>query len=305
MQVLTTPESCFENLPGYDFSPNYRVIGDGEGGELKVHYIDEGPQNGTPVLLMHGEPSWSYLYRKMIPGLLAQGYRVLAPDLVGFGRSDKPAEQDNYTYQTHVDWMAAWLNAMNVSDVVLFCQDWGGLIGLRLVADQPQKFAGVVVANTMLPTGDVSPGEAFLAWQKYSQETENFDVGAIIGRATVSDLSPEIIAAYNAPYPDDSYKAGARKFPLLVPTTPDDPSSQSNRDAWKALAESKIPFLTAFSDQDPVTKGGDKVFQKLLPNTAGQQHTTIEQGGHFLQEDKGEELAQVVSGFIKDNKIGN
>ena len=254
--------------------------------------------DGQVVLLMHGEPSWSYLYRKMIPGLVAAGYRVLAPDLVGFGRSDKPTELDDYTYQAHVNWMTDWLNSLDLTRVVLFCQDWGGLIGLRLVAGQPTRFAGVVAANTMLPTGDVPAGDAFLAWQQYSQTSDNFDVGSIINRAAVNPLSPEIIAAYNAPYPDDSYKAGARKFPLLVPTNPEDPASEPNLQAWKILASSGIPFLTAFSDQDPITKGGERVFHKLLPGCEGQKHITTQGAGHFLQEDKGEELADIMVGFI-------
>lgn len=304
MHVLRTPDSQFEHLTGYNFSPNYINVDDGQGGQLRLHYVDEGPTEGIPVLLMHGEPSWSYLYRTMIPGLVAAGYRVLAPDLVGFGRSDKPAERDDYTYQAHVNWMTHWLNAVDISQVVLFCQDWGGLIGLRLVADQPSRFAGVVVANSFLPTGDASPGQAFLDWQAYSQNAPQFPVGSIINRATVRDLSPEVIAAYDAPYPDDRYKAGARKFPLLVPISPDDPASQPNRDAWKTLAGLAIPFLTAFSDQDPVSRGGDLVFQRMLPGCARQKHLTIKQAGHFLQEDKGPELAEVIIGFINDNGIG-
>ena len=303
MKILRTPDERFDNLPGYGFNPNYVTIQDSSDIELRVHYLDEGPQDGTPVLLMHGEPSWSYLYRKMVPGLVAAGHRVIAPDLIGFGRSDKPVEREDYTYQAHVDWMTQWLNAVDLNGCVLFCQDWGGLIGLRLVADQPQRFAGVVAANTFLPTGDAEPSQAFLDWQAFSQNVPEFPVGGIIDGATVSKLSDDIRAAYDAPFPDESYKAGARQFPMLVPISPDNPASEANRAAWKVLAGLSLPFLTAFSDQDPVTAGGDQAFQKMLPGSAGQKHTTIEQGGHFLQEDKGEELADVVVAFIADNKL--
>lgn len=303
MHYKRTPDSHFENLSGFNFQANYQMIPDGVGGKLRVHYLDEGSADGPIVILMHGEPSWCYLYRKMIPGLVAAGYRVIAPDLIGFGRSDKPTERDDYTYQAHVDWMIAWFDALDLDRVTLFCQDWGGLIGLRLVAAQPNNFAGVVAANTMLPTGEVSPGEAFLAWQKFSQNTDDFNVGTIIRGSMVSDLSPEVVAAYNAPFPDDSYKAGARKFPLLVPTSFDDPAAEPNRAAWKILTNCEIPFVTAFSDQDPITKGGDRVFQKLLPGCQGQPHRIIESAGHFLQEEKGEELAQLIIQFMKHNNI--
>ena len=303
MQVLRTPDEQFENLPGYAFDPNYLTINADDGTELRIHYLDEGDAEGLPVLLMHGEPSWSYLYRKMIPGLVAAGYRVIAPDLVGFGRSDKPAEREDYTYQRHVDWMAAWLTQMDLQNTVLFCQDWGGLIGLRLVAEHSERFAGVVAGNTFLPTGDVDPGEAFLKWQNFSQTVPEFPTGGIIQGATVSDLSADVIAAYDAPYPDESYKAGARQFPMLVPISPDNPASQANREAWKVLAGLEIPFLTAFSDKDPVTAGGDKAFQKMIAGANGQNHTTIIDGGHFLQEDKGEELADVIVAFVKDNQL--
>lgn len=305
MKALRTPDHHFKNLPGYDFKPNYVSIDDGDGGSLRVHYLDEGPADGQVVLLMHGEPSWSYLYRKMIPGLVSTGYRVVAPDLPGFGRSDKPAERSDYSYQNHVDWMTRWLTAVGLNQVVLFCQDWGGLIGLRLVAEHTGRFIGVVAGNTFLPTGDVDPGEAFLNWQNFSQTVPEFPVGNIIDGATVSQLDDEIKAAYNAPYPDESYKSGARQFPLLVPTKPDDPASAPNRAAWSVLSTLTIPFLTAFSDKDPVTAGGEKVFQKMIPGTNGQKHVTIKDGGHFLQEDKGEELAEIIIGFINDNEFGD
>lgn len=303
MKILRTPDAQFEGLPGYDFNPNYLTVDDGEGGPLRMHYLDEGDKNGQVVLLMHGEPSWSYLYRKMIPGLVAAGYRVLAPDLAGFGRSDKPSERNDYTYQRHVDWMAQWLLAMGVNDIVLFCQDWGGLIGLRLVAEHESLFSGVVAANTFLPTGDADPGEAFTKWQAFSQTVPEFPTGSIIDGATESELSAEIVAAYDAPYPDETYKEGARQFPLLVPITPDNVASEKNRSAWKVLSKFQKPFLTAFSDKDPITAGGDKAFQEMVPGTKGQKHVTIIGGGHFLQEDKGEELADVVVQFIVDNEL--
>ncbi len=303
MDSLRTPDHRFENLPGYSFAPNYLNIDDGDGGELRVHYLDEGPNNGLAVLLMHGEPSWSYLYRKMIPGLVDAGYRVLAPDLVGFGRSDKPARRDDYTYQRHIDWMTKWLHGVGANNLVLFCQDWGGLIGLRLVASEPERFAGVVAANTFLPTGDQEASQEFMDWQSFSQSVPEFPAGNIIKGATVSELSADVITAYNAPYPDESFKEGARQFPMLVPTTPDNPASQANREAWQVLKHYDKPFLTAFSDQDPITKGGDLAFQKMIAGAKGQAHVTIEGGGHFLQEDKGEELANVLVKFIQSNEL--
>lgn len=298
MEALRTPDDRFENLPGYSFEPHYVDVPDGEGGSLRVHYIDEGPRDAAPVLLMHGEPSWCYLYRKMVPIVAAAGFRAIAPDLPGFGRSDKPSKRTDYTFQRHVDWMTSFIKAIDLQEATMLGQDWGGLIGLRLVAENPDRFARVVAANTFLPTGDRPAGEAFLRWQKYSQETPIFHVGGIIRGGCKSDLSPEVIEAYNAPFPDDTYKEGARQFPLLVPTSPDDPASEPNRAAWKVLAAWEKPFLCAFSDEDPVTKGGEKGFQAMVPGTKGQPHTTIVGGGHFLQEDKGEELAKVVVDFI-------
>ncbi|WP_208028334.1 haloalkane dehalogenase [Rhabdothermincola sediminis] len=299
MESLRTPDERFTNLPGFPFEPHYVEVPDGDGGSLRVHYLDEGPPEGGIVLLMHGEPSWSYLYRKMIPVLTGAGLRAIAPDLVGFGRSDKPAHRSDYTYQRHVDWMrAALLDALDLSGVTLVCQDWGGLIGLRLVGEHPDRFARVVAANTFLPTGDNHPGEAFLAWQRFSQEVETFPVGAIVNGGCVTDLAPEVIAAYDAPFPDESYKEGARQFPVLVPTRPDDPASAANRAAWRVLERYDRPFLTAFSDLDPITAGAERVLRERIPGAAGQAHTTIEGGGHFLQEDRGEELARVVVDFV-------
>ena len=293
MEILRTPEERFSDLPGYSFEPHYVEV-DG----LRIHYVDEGPGDAEPVLMMHGEPSWSYLYRKMIPVITAAGYRALAPDLVGFGRSDKPARREDYTYQRHVDWMRGFLEALDLKGITLVGQDWGGLIGLRLAAEHEERFARIVAANTGLPTGDITMGEAFLRWQRYSQSVPVFHAGGIVKGGCVSELSAEVIAAYDAPFPDDSYKAGARQFPLLVPTTPDDPAAVPNRKAWEVLSRWEKPFLTAFSDSDPVTRGADRLFKQVIPGAKDQPHTTIAGAGHFLQEDKGEELAQVVVDFM-------
>jgi len=293
MEVLRTPDERFENLAGYEFEPHY-----GEVNGLRVHYLDEGPPGAAPVLLLHGEPSWCYLYRKMIPVITRAGLRAVAPDFAGFGRSDKPASRDDYTYQMHVDVMAAFVERLDLRDITLVCQDWGGLIGLRVAAEHEERFARIVAANTFLPTGDNEPGEAFLRWQRFSQEAPELPVGRIVNGGCVSDLPAEVVAAYEAPFPDERYKAGARAFPALVPTRPDDPASGANRKAWEVLRRWEKPFLTAFSDSDPITRGGDRAFQTLVPGTKGQPHTTIEGAGHFLQEDKGEELAAVVVGFI-------
>ncbi|HSX89283.1 MAG TPA: haloalkane dehalogenase [Pseudomonas sp.] len=298
MEFLRTPDSRFANLPGYAFSPHYLMVDDGEGGQLRVHYLDEGPAAAHPLLLMHGEPSWSYLYRKMIPILVAAGHRVIAPDLIGFGRSDKPTRREDYSYQRHVGWMQSVLDQLQLERITLVCQDWGGLLGLRLVAAHPERFARVVAANTMLPTGDHNPGEAFKNWQKFSQEVPVFPAGGVIKGGTINPLPQAVVDAYDAPYPDERYKEGARQFPLLVPTTPDNPASAANRAAWQVLGQWQKPFLTAFSDSDPVTAGGDKVMQKLIPGTRGQAHTTIVGAGHFLQEDQGEQLAETVLRFI-------
>ncbi|MCU1371594.1 MAG: Haloalkane dehalogenase [Ilumatobacteraceae bacterium] len=304
MDALRTPEDRFEGLPGWDFAPHHVEVDDpdapeGGGGSLRVHYIDEGPADAPPVLLLHGEPTWGYLYRHMIPELVAAGHRCIVPDLVGFGRSDKPTRQEDHTYARHVEWMrTALFDRLDLTDITLFVQDWGGLIGLRLVAEHPERFARVAVGNTGLPTGDQPMSDAFLAWQEFARTTEAFPVGAIINGGCTTALAPEVVAGYDAPFPDDTYLAGPRAMPSLVPTTPDDPAAAANREAWEALARFDKPFLCAFSDADPITKGGDRVFHKLVPGTAGQAHTTIEGGGHFLQEDRGRQLAGILIGFI-------
>jgi len=293
MEVLRTPDERFTNLPGYKFAPHYVEVNG-----LRMHYVDEGPRAADPVLMLHGEPSWSYLYRKMIPVITAAGHRAIAPDLIGFGRSDKLARREDYSYQMHVDAIAGFIRALDLRNITLVGQDWGGLIGLRVAAEHPERFARIVAANTGLPTGDAPMSEAFMRWQQYSQTVPEFHVGGIIKGACQTELAPEVIAAYNAPFPDDRYKAGARAFPLLVPTKPDDPAAPANRKAWEALSRWEKPFLTAFSDLDPVTRGGDRLFQQRVPGAKGQPHTTITGAGHFLQEDQGEALAEIVVDFV-------
>lgn len=298
MEILRTADERFEGLPDWPYLPRHVQVGAGDGTPLRIVHVDEGPADAAPVLMLHGEPSWSYLYRHMIPPLVAAGHRVVAPDLVGFGRSDKPVDQAEYTYERHVGWMLQWLAEVDLHDITLVCQDWGGLIGLRLLAAEPDRFSRIVVANTFLPTGDKDPGEAFRRWQRFSQEVEVFDCGVVVSMGCTSELAPEVVAAYNAPFPHQRHTAGARRFPMLVPTTPDDPSAGPNRAAWEVLESWGKPLLTAFSDKDPVTAGADRAFRERVPGADGQPHTVIEGGGHFLQEDRGPELAAVVIDFV-------
>ncbi|MFZ9630275.1 MAG: haloalkane dehalogenase [Ilumatobacteraceae bacterium] len=299
MKVLRTPDERFTDLPDFPFAPHYVTVPhDGAPDGLRVHYLDEGPRDAAPVLLVHGEPSWSFLYRFMIPTLVAAGHRVVAPDLVGFGRSDKPADRADHTYANHVAWMhAALFDALDLRDITFFGQDWGGLIGLRLVTAQPDRFARLVLSNTGLPTGERPPTEAFLAWQEFSQTTAVFPVGVIVNGGTGRTLSAAEVAAYDAPFPDDSYTAGARVLPSLVPTSTADPAHRDQVAAWDVLSRFDRPVLCAFSDGDPVTRGGERVFLRDVPGTAGQPHTTVP-GGHFVQEDSGRELAELICRFI-------
>ncbi len=309
MQTLRTPADRFVDLPDYPFAPHFAEIsavpGEAGSGTLRVHYLDEGPRDAAPVLLMHGEPSWSYLYRHMIPVLVAAGHRVIAPDLVGFGMSDKPTEKSDYTYARHVAWMSELaFDRLDLTGITYFGQDWGGLVGLRMVAAQPDRYARVVVGNTGLPEGDGKLSEAFLNWQQFSRESPVFPIGSIVNGGCAADLSPEVVAAYDAPFPDDSYKAGARIFPSLVPSMPDDPGAAENRAAWAVFEQWTKPWLTTFGDKDAVTRGGEGPFQRRIPGAAGQPHTTIIGGGHFLQEDKGPELAAVIVEFIDGTQVG-
>lgn len=301
MKSVRTPDDRFANIADWPYEPVYTTVsaGDGTTDTLRVAHYETGPADApTTILVMHGEPSWSYLYRKMMVEFVAAGHRVIAPDLIGFGRSDKPMQTADYTYERHVAWMNEWLRTNNFSNLTLVCQDWGGLVGLRLATENTDRFVRIVVANTGLPLADREPSEAFRAWQKFSQEVPNFEVGKLVNGGCATQLSAEEIAAYDAPFPDDSYKAGARIFPALYPDGVDHPSNIANAKAWEVLRSWDKPFLTAFSDGDPVTRGGQRTFEREVPGAQGKPHVIIEGGGHFLQEDKGEQFAAVVNEFI-------
>ena len=300
MHAIRTPDDRFESLPGYPFGPHYVEVRDPDGGTLRMHYLDEGPAGGKVVVLLHGEPSWSYLYRHMIPVLVAAGYRCIAPDLIGFGRSDKPTATEDYTFANHVEWLRELLfDHLDLSNAALFGQDWGGLLGLRLLGEHSDRFARAVIGNSALPTGDEKMTPELAAWQKFARETPTFPVGGVVSSGCVTALSPEVVAAYEAPFPEESYKVGARTFPTLIPTSPDNPASEANRAAWASLAAFDRPFLCTFSDGDPLTAGSDRRMLREIPGTVGQPHVTIEGAGHFLQEDRGIELANVIVSFME------
>lgn len=296
MTVIRTPEARFADLPDYPFEPHYHTLS----GDLRLHYVDEGPRGAMPVLMMHGEPSWSFLYRHMIGPVVDAGYRVLAPDLIGFGKSDKPTERDVFSYAGHVAWMREWIEALDLDDIILACQDWGSLIGLRLVAEMPERFAGVTLSNGGLPAGQ-DPPPAFAAWRTFSQESPVFPIGNILQGATTRDLTPEEVAAYDAPYPDEDSKACARVFPSLVPLG-DNPAVPDQLKAWEALESFDKPFVCAFSDQDAITSGGEKAFIGRVPGTRGHDlHRTLS-GNHFIQEDDPEGFVAAILDTAKAAK---
>jgi len=283
LKVLRTPDAAFAGLPDFPFAPNYCEIGEAATGTpLRVHYVDEGPRDAPVVLMMHGEPTWSYLYRHMIGPVVQAGYRVVAPDLIGFGKSDKPAAKSDYSYAAHVGWMRQWVEALDLSNITLACQDWGSLVGLRLVAAMPERFSGVVLSNGGLPEGGPAP-RAFAIWRAFSQWSPLFPIGKIINKGTKRGLSAQEIAAYDAPFPDASYKAGARIFPSFVPFA-GNPAVPDQKAAWQVFDRWDKPFLCAFSDGDPITRTGETRFIGRVPGTAGQAHRTLK-GGHFIQED--------------------
>ena len=293
-RFVRTPEDRFNDLADYPFAPHYVDI-DG----LRMHYLDEGPADAEPVLMLHGEPSWSYLYRHMIRPVADAGLRVIVPDLIGFGKSDKPVKRRDYTYAGHVDWMRQFVEALALERITLFCQDWGSLIGLRVAAENEARFARILLANGGLPDGRQEMPRAFHLWRTFSRFSPWFPIGRIIQSGTIAELGPDVIAAYDAPFPGRRFKAGARQFPSLVPVTPDDPASGANQAAWEKLGRWEKPFLTAFSDRDPITRGFDKVVQRHVPGAADQPHTVVRGAGHFLQEEKGPELARIIVDWME------
>ncbi|WP_422360016.1 haloalkane dehalogenase [Reichenbachiella sp.] len=295
-KIVRTPEDRFANLIGYPFEAHYLEVEE----SLRMHYLDEGPEDGPLILLLHGEPSWSYLYRKMIPGLVKHNFRCIAPDLIGFGKSDKYVDKEAYSYQKHLDWLTSFIEKLDLRDITLFCQDWGGLTGLRLITEMGDRFARVVASNTALPTGNIPMPDSFMQWREFSQHSPEFDIGKVLDMGTVQPLFEEVISAYNAPFPSEEYKAGARMFPTLVPVDENDPEALNNQKAWELLMQWKKPFLTIFGDEDRIMKGADQVFQKLVPGAQDQKHQTLH-AGHFIQEEKGEELSDLVVQFYKSN----
>jgi haloalkane dehalogenase len=298
VSVIRTPDSAFADLPDYPFAPNYVEV---EG--LRVHYVDEGPASAAPVLMLHGEPTWSYLYRHMIPLCAAAGHRVIAPDLIGFGRSDKPSDKRAYTYERHVLWTTEFVRMLDLRGITLFCQDWGSLIGLRVAAENEDRFERIVVGNGALPTADGRSGAsvlgalAFLTWRTFATRSPVLPVGRIVDAGCRRTLSPAERRAYDAPFSAPRSKAGARAFPKLVPLTPRNPAIPANRAAWDVLERWHKPFLTVFSDGDPITRAAERGFQKRVPGAAGLPHARPH-AGHFLQEDAGPELAQRINELI-------
>ena len=297
---LRTDEACFADLPDFPYTPHYTQVAG-----LRIAHIDEGPRDAPAVLLMHGEPTWSFLYRKMIPVLLASGCRVIAPDLVGFGRSDKPTRAADYSYGHHVAWMTAWMEANDLQNLTLFCQDWGSLIGLRMVAAAPQRFDRIVLANGGLPTGAEPVPRAFRLWRAFARYSPWFPIGRIVKAGCAQGLGERERAAYDAPFPSRRHRLGARLFPGFVPTTAADPEHQNNAQAWALFRQWHKPFLTLFSNRDPITRGGHRIWQAQVPGAQGQPHTVIRGAGHFLQEDRGEQVAQALAAFIQSTPLSD
>ena len=295
--MLRTPDEAFSDLPDYPYEPRYVDL-DGPGGQAaRMALVDVGSDDRPPVVMLHGEPTWGFLYRRMVPVLADAGFRVVIPDLIGFGRSDKPESQDDHSYAAHVEWVrAALFDHLDLAGVTLFCQDWGGLIGLRVAAESPDRFARIAAANTGLPDGSVRLGDAWQAFYRFVQSTEDLPVGTLCAGGVTQKMAAPVVAAYDAPFPDPSFKAGPKALPGLIPQSPDAPGAADNRAAWAVLEQWEKPFLCLFSDGDPITRGADRPFLERIPGTRGQPHRTVG-GGHFLQEDSGPEVARLLAGW--------
>jgi haloalkane dehalogenase len=298
MKVLRTPDERFAGLEGYAFEPHYTDVSDEDGTVLRIHHLDEGPRDAAPMLLMHGNPTWAYLYRKFVPPLVAGGHRVVAVDLVGCGRSDKPALRADYTQARHVDWLTKWLTQVDLRDVTLFCQDWGGTLGLHLVAGHPERFARVVAANTGIPLGE-GEGEFMKMWVGMMRDAKTFPMDQMLPTGMNHAITPGELAAYKAPFPDPSYEAGICEFPMLIAVQPDNPGAPANREAWEKLGRFEKPFLTLFGAKDPVTQGGEKLLQKHVPGASGQPHHVFPEASHFIQEDVPDELVERIIAFVR------
>ncbi|MEN3356899.1 MAG: haloalkane dehalogenase [Mycobacteriales bacterium] len=300
MQTLRTPDDRFADLPDFGYEPRYAQVPDGEGGTLRMAYVEAGPAGGPVVLCLHGEPSWSFLYRTMLPVLASAGLRAVAPDLVGFGRSDKPAEVADHSYGRHLEWVRALaFDVLDLRQITLVGQDWGGLIGLRLAGDHPDRFARLVAANTGLPTGDQPMPEVWWRFREAVLRAPALDIARLIQSGCRTQLTGQVRAGYAAPFPDETYKAGPRAMPTLVPTSPADPQTAGNRAAWAALAASPTPMLVAFSDGDPITGGMAPVLTAAMAGAKNRDHPVIADAGHFLQEDAGPELARHIVDFVR------
>jgi len=306
---LRTPDNRFKRLSHYPFAPHYVELNseslraDGIEG-LRMHYVDEGSPDADPVLMLHGEPSWSYLYRYMIPVCAAAGHRVIAPDLIGFGKSDKPVNTKDYSYLRHMKWLQAFIDQLDLKNITLVCQDWGSLLGLRLAAENDSRFKAIVVGNGMLPTGEQNLPAAFKLWRAFALHSPWFPISRIVEFGSFKRFSKDERQAYDAPFPSAKYKAGARAFPALVPSSTDDPASAANIAAWEVLKNWQKPFLTLFSNGDPITRGGDKYMQQRIPGANKQAHSTLK-GGHFLQEDAGFEFAQAINRLLAQQSLAN
>ncbi|MDV2077487.1 haloalkane dehalogenase [Marinobacter xestospongiae] len=290
MRILRTDEARFTGLPDYPFTPNYLEVEPG----LRMHYVDQGPRDAAPVVMLHGEPSWSYIYRHMIPPVAAAGHRVLAPDLIGFGKSDKPSNLSDYSYERHMQWLNQWLDALNLDNMTLVCQNWGSLLGLRLVAEQPHRFERIIIGNGMLPTGEQRPAASYSLWKAFATYSPWFPISRMVQLGTGRTLSTQELAAYEAPFPSSEFKAGARAFAKLIPSSPNDPAVAANQAAWKQLERWHKPFITCFSNGDPISRGNDRYMQRRIPGAHGQPHITL-RGGHFLQEDAPEAFARIIN----------
>ena len=297
MEVLRTPEERFNDLDGYEFSSHFADLNSFDGTALRLHYLDEGPREAAPVLLMHGNPSWSYLYRNMIGPLVAGGHRVVVPDLIGFGRSDKPATADDYSIASHLDWLAQWVMQLDLKDITLFGQDWGGMLGTLLVVDHPERFARVIMSNTGLPAGE-GASQAIEQWLDFSQNTPVLPISDLVNGGYVGGISDAARTAYEAPFPEEHHKVSARKFPLLIPVQPDNEGVPLAKAAWAKLATYERPFLTAYGDSDPISRGGEVAYKERIPGAAGLEHLIISGAGHFIQEDKPAELVNIIESLI-------